>query len=75
MFREGLLLVIRRYYSVYTAVGMCMLLAGSEWNFSIPILPTARQHKPMTYTSCCIYSIVLPDDEQEACWKYVEVNY
>ena len=23
MFRGGLLLIIRRYYSVYTAVGMC----------------------------------------------------
>jgi len=27
-------------------------------------LPTASQHKPMTYTNCCIYRVVPPDDEQ-----------
>jgi len=37
------------------------LLAGSEWNW---ILPTASQHKYMTYTSCCIYRVIPPDDEQ-----------
>jgi len=35
------------------------LLAGSEW-----ILPTASQYKHMTYTNCCIYTVVPPDDEQ-----------
>ena len=30
------------------------LLAGLE-------LPSASQHKRMTYTNCCIYSVVLPD--------------
>jgi len=35
------------------------LLAGSEW-----ILPTASQHKCMTYTSCYIYRVIPPDDEQ-----------
>jgi len=54
MFRVGLLLIIRRYYSVYTASG----------NSSIPILPTASQHKCMTCTICCIYRVVPPDDEQ-----------
>ena len=28
------------------------------------ILPAASQHKHMTYTSCCIYTVVPPDDEQ-----------
>jgi len=29
-----------------------------------PDLPTASRHKRMTYTKCCIYSVVPPDDEQ-----------
>jgi hypothetical protein len=41
MFRAGLLLVIKSYYSVYTAVGMSCdyvdwMLVGSEWNHSDP---------------------------------------
>jgi len=28
------------------------------------MLPTASQHKRMTYTNCCIYRVVPPDDEQ-----------
>jgi len=68
MFRARLLLIIRRFNSVYTALGIVMryvdrLLAGSGWN-SIPILPTASQQKSMTYTTCCIYRVVPPDDEQ-----------
>jgi len=35
------------------------LLAESGW-----ILPTASQHKLMTYTNCYIYSVVPTDDEQ-----------
>jgi len=50
------------------------LLARSEWN-SIPILPEASQHKRMTYTNCCIYRVVPPDDEQQACLKHVEAHY
>ena len=30
----------------------------------IMILPTASQNKRMTYTNCCIYTVVPPDDEQ-----------
>ena len=29
----------------------------------------------MTYTSCCIYRVVPPDDEQQAFSKLVEDNY
>jgi hypothetical protein len=31
---------------------------------TVYFLPTASQHKPMTYTNCCIYRAVPPDDEQ-----------
>jgi len=37
------------------------MLTGSEW---ILILSTASQHKRMTYTNCCIYRVLPPDDEQ-----------
>jgi len=68
MFRAGLLLIIRMYYSVYIAVGICheFMLTGcwQDRKVSIPILPTANQHKRMIDTKCCIYRVVPPDDEQ-----------
>jgi hypothetical protein len=54
MFRAGLLLIISKYYSVYTTIGIC-----HEF-----MMPTASQHKRMTYTNCCIYRAIPPDDEQ-----------
>ena len=38
-------------------------------------LLAASQHKHKTYTICCIYRLVPPDDEQYACSKHAEVNY
>jgi len=62
MFRAGLMLFIRRHYSVYTAIVIChaFMLTGF-WHVGA-ILPTASQHKSMTYTNCCIYRVVPPDD-------------
>jgi hypothetical protein len=42
---------------------------------SIPILLAVSQHKHMTYTSCCKYIIIPPDDEQWAWSKHIEVMY
>jgi len=42
MYPVGLLLIIRRYYSVHTAIGIRRvyvdwLLAGSGWNRAVPL--------------------------------------
>ena len=59
MFRAGLLLIIRRYYSVYTAFSMChaFMLTGC-WQDPDPA------NSQSTRTNCCIYTVVPPDDEQ-----------
>jgi len=59
MFRAGLLLIIRRYYCVYIQQLVYVMRLCS-----VPILPTVSQHKRMPYTSCCICTVVRPDDEQ-----------
>jgi len=65
MFRAGLLLNIRWYYSVHVCSNWNMSCVYVDWQLaeSIPILPTASQHKRMTHTNCCIYRKVPPDDE------------
>jgi hypothetical protein len=66
IFRAGLLLLIKGKYFVYTAVGIChaFILTGCWQDRDGTVLPTARQHKRVTYTNCCIYRVVPPDDEQ-----------
>jgi len=51
MLRADLLLIIRRYYSLYTEIGMCHVF-----------MLTGCWQDPAT--NCCIYRVIPPDDEQ-----------
>jgi len=42
--------------------------------YVMQVLPAVSQHKRMTYTNCCIYRVV-PPDEQQACSKHVDFSY
>jgi len=50
----GTTLYIQQFVYV---IRLCRLAVGR-------ILPTASLHKRITYTNCCIYRVVPPDDEQ-----------
>jgi len=54
------------YFQFISRINLYMFRAGFlliiRWYYSV-------------YTNCYIYRVVLPDDEQQACSKHVEVNY
>ena len=64
IFPAGFLLIIRKYYAVYTATGIRhgFMLSGcwQDRNGKVPF-GSCQQH---THTNCCIYRVVSPDDEQ-----------
>jgi len=53
--------VLRRFIAYHEEI---LFSVYTNWYMSFRILLAASQHKCMTYTNCCIYRIVPPDDEQ-----------
>ena len=71
MFRADLLLIIRRITCVQTAIGIFMRYV--DWLLA----ESCQQPVNIThdYTNYCLHRVDPPDDEQQACSKYVEAYY
>jgi len=55
------------YFQFISLINLYMFPVGyclSSGSTTLLILPTASQHKRMTYACCCMYRVVPPDDEQ-----------
>jgi hypothetical protein len=52
-------------------------LKSNWYSLALCLLATAAasKHKLITYTICCLCTVYLTDDEQQACSKHVEAYY